>query len=495
MFGRILSRRRRAVLSSAVASVVGLIGPYANAQHTWDTIPADALVTGGAGTWDLAITNWTTDAGATNVAWDNVTPAAAIFGGDGGTVTINNVGTGVSAAGLTFNSDGYIIAGQVPGDVLNLNAATPTITVTNTTETATINALLTGTNGFAKAGTGTLVLGGNNAGLSGAVAINAGVVRLANIGGLGTGAVTVNTGGFLQTALGGVNNLANNVTLDGGTLAYNPVTGGANTLQMGAGVITIGASGATFNNGGAGGLANSKILLAAGKLTGAGAITKTGDGTFQLAGANAGYTGTSVTINQGVVEFQNVDALGTGTATIAIGPGEFASSGVAVRHNFTLNNGAVLSNNSATAMTYTGTLTMAGNATIAPRFFNATGSGWNKRVIGAHKVTFTQQTMTGGGALVSKASSTYETRCQKKGDPGSASAPTRSCSSAAMPTSADRPSARPASTRPTTTSASTPTLRTTPRSSSLINSSSPVASSHAPIRASTFPPAAAARTR
>jgi len=65
---------------------------------------------------------------------------------------------------------------------LGVTAGTPTITVNN--QTATISAVLAGTQGLAKSGAGTLVLGGTDT-VTGSVTVTAGTLQLN-----GTGALT-----------------------------------------------------------------------------------------------------------------------------------------------------------------------------------------------------------------------------------------------------------------------------------------------------------------
>src|SRR5206468_4152473 len=83
---------------------------------------------------------------------------------------------------------------------LSTSTGTPTITVNN--QTATISAVLAGTQGFTKSGNGILALTGSNT-YSGATAINAGTVAISGAAAdLGLGTATTSTvtlgGGTLQ---------------------------------------------------------------------------------------------------------------------------------------------------------------------------------------------------------------------------------------------------------------------------------------------------------
>lgn len=121
------------------------------APVTWDTVGGDAAVTGGAGTWNTALTNWTTDGGTTNVAWVNGNNDTAVFGGTGGVV---NAGVAVTANGMTFDVAGY----SLTGSPITLAGGTPTITANADAAVANI---LTGA-GLTTAGTGVLTLTGVN---------------------------------------------------------------------------------------------------------------------------------------------------------------------------------------------------------------------------------------------------------------------------------------------------------------------------------------------
>src|SRR4051794_33705101 len=103
MISKLKRRARvRAMISASVAAV-GVLGGPLRADLNWDPNAAPG-VQGGTGVWDLSTSNWTSDNGATNTLWNST---GAIFGGaTGGTVTIDNGGTGISATTLTFNITG-----------------------------------------------------------------------------------------------------------------------------------------------------------------------------------------------------------------------------------------------------------------------------------------------------------------------------------------------------------------------------------------------------
>lgn len=451
-------------LSSATAVCAALLAGVSGARAAnryWDPA-SDLSNSGGLGTWDQINLFWNTQPNNTgaDVAWVNGADIA-IFGGSGASV---NLGEAIIAGGLTFNAGGYDIGGA---STLTLTGATPTVTVTNLADTATISGVLAGTAGLLKSGNGTLVLSADNSiGLSGTITINQGTLSISgdtnlglaansltinggtlqangffasgraitlgasggtidvtpasnfslttaivangntltktnngtltlvaasartgttlvsggtlavnNVGALGSGDVAVSSGAILQNAHNAVTqNWATNVILNGGRFTHNP---GANQqLNIAAGkAITIGALGGTIEVSPGGG-STSKILLAAAQLTGAGQLTKEGPGVLQLSAANAGFTG-AVSLNAGSVEFQNADALGTGTTTITVASGgDFAlnSTAVTARHNFVLSGGTLSANGTVNTVSYTGSINVASDSNIGLRYFQALGT-------------------------------------------------------------------------------------------------------------------------
>jgi hypothetical protein len=250
--------------SLAVAAALGM-AQSAHAQLSWDAgVDGDGLL-GGTGVWNLTNLFWDptgTDLAGDNMAWPNLATSSAIFAGTAGTVTINNAGTGVQANSLIFNVSGYTINSATPGDVLALVGTTPTITVTNALDTATISAALApnaSTLSFGGAGTLTLQTA---SGRTGTTSVNGGNLVAADVGALGTGDVTVNAGASLTSAHNAAGqNFAANVNLNGGAFRQNQ----AQQLNFAVGkAITIGVAGGTLDVSGAPG-AGSKIFLAAGQ--------------------------------------------------------------------------------------------------------------------------------------------------------------------------------------------------------------------------------------
>jgi autotransporter-associated beta strand protein len=202
-------------LALATLAALGIGGTEA-ATVFWDPLVDGNGILGGTGNWTTNPGNlfWdptgTDPALADNVVWPNTAADVAVFGGTAGTVTINNGGLGVIANGLTFNSNGYVINSQVPGDTLTLAGLTPTISVTNAAHTATINSIIAGSAGLTVSGAGTLLLTGANT---------------------FTGGTTIASGTLAVNVATATNPLSTGtITLAGGTLQLNPT---ANTSTTG----------------------------------------------------------------------------------------------------------------------------------------------------------------------------------------------------------------------------------------------------------------------
>ena len=307
------------------------------ADFNWDPNGTNSAADGGLGTWDVLNASWFD--GAADQIWANLNTDKAIFGNTGGIVTINTGGTGVIANALSFTSTGYTLNSFSGAELLTLDGAAPSIAVGNSGDTATINAIIAGTVGFGKSGSGTLVLNGANT-VTGGISVNNGTLRFNAVNSLGANNVTVGTGALLETTLNAPT-LTNGIILNGGTYRYagtgtNAITALKAINLTGDGTINL------VNTG-----TNGKLLLGTAQLLSSAAttLTKTGNGMLQLSGANTGFQ-SSVVMNGGLIEFQHVDALGTAAQSVTVNSGaEFVASNVGVRHNFTANTGATLSAN------------------------------------------------------------------------------------------------------------------------------------------------------
>ncbi|HEX8055484.1 MAG TPA: autotransporter-associated beta strand repeat-containing protein, partial [Novosphingobium sp.] len=261
-------------VQTSIAGQVNLVNFTGLALNFWDGAPGpknDGTIAGGSGTWQVGTgsDNWTEASGAINAGYAN--GGFAVFGGTGGTVTVDNGAGQVAASGMQFATGGYTITG---GEVA-LTDPQSTIRVGDGSTAAagyvaTINAPLSGATELVKTDAGTLVLGGANL-YTGGTRINGGTVQVANDGNLGA--------------------TAGQVTLDGGTLATSADMTSARAFVMtGAGTLAT---------------ANATTLTLTGPLSGSGALTKAGAGTLLLTGANGGYV-SGVTVAGGTLAVTGV---------------------------------------------------------------------------------------------------------------------------------------------------------------------------------------------
>lgn len=259
----------------SASAAIGVLLAISNAQattYTWDGNDINSGPDGGIGIWGGSTINWWD--GATNVAWPSSgTDNDAVFADTVGTVSVD--AAGVTVNDITFNTTGYVVQGSGSG-VVTLNGTTPTIN-TASGVTATIGAVLAGSQGLTKSGNGTLVLSGVNT-YSNGTNINAGILEVATGGSLGSGNVSISAGATLSynqaaaitlpSGISGAGNLSvtstnNNITLSnalnlGGNVtlnstgitnvAANITAGGALSIQPGNGNNSGLSFGATNGN-------------------------------------------------------------------------------------------------------------------------------------------------------------------------------------------------------------------------------------------------------
>ncbi|MBB6428147.1 autotransporter outer membrane beta-barrel domain-containing protein, partial [Sphingopyxis sp. JAI128] len=249
-------------VQTSIAGQVNLVNAAGLTLNFWDGAAGpknNGVINGGSGIWQNSTgnDNWTDANGAVNAAYTD--GAFAVFGGTGGTVTVDNGLGQVSAAGMQFAATGYTIT----GGGIALTGPQSTIRVGDGSTggagfTATINAALSGDTELVKTDAGTLVLGGTN-NYTGGTRITGGTVQIASDANLGAASGAV--------------------TLDGGTLATSAILASTRGIVMaGAGTIAT-ADGTTFTYGGT--------------FSGTGALTKAGAGTLLVTSDNAGFGGTT----------------------------------------------------------------------------------------------------------------------------------------------------------------------------------------------------------
>jgi|GEM_PF-3451688 len=275
--------------------------------------------------WDLASTNWYSSVADRFYDFDTVT-----FDDTGAATATVNIATALRPLGVTVNS--------------------------SSNYTFTGSGKITGNTSLLKTGSGLLTIANSND-FTGGVLINAGVLRVANNGALGLGAVTV--AGELQ--LSNAVTIANAINLAGtlrNAAANNTVNGkitvtGDAAIQSDTALLTL-----------AGGITNIGYSLTVGgtgnvtinsQITGAGSLTKNGGGTLTLGNNGNTLTG-GVVINEGVL---NITVTGNASA-----------SALGAARSVTINSNAVLRLGVADALGWYGanpnTLTInGGTMTVA----------------------------------------------------------------------------------------------------------------------------------
>lgn len=294
-----------------VTGAVTTLPASATAQDlSWDTISGNTAVDGGSGNWDDTTANWTGDAGVTNEAW--VAGNTATFGGTAGTVTV--VGTQETDY-ITVQTDGYTLQG---GALTFSTSGSSGVTVE--TGTTTIATDMTSTNGFNKAGNGTLILSGSNS-LAGTLNVSRGNLVATN-----------------ADALSGVNTFI----MQSSNSALNVDLGGA-TLSIGDMIVNSPGS-SSLNNGTVSfsGLAQVGYGTINAVLAGTGELRKTLEYTTVLNGVNT-LTG-PVNVNEGqLVIGATGSILDTSGITIAAAGALYAggAGGNAISDTGTIDNSGI----------------------------------------------------------------------------------------------------------------------------------------------------------
>ena len=311
--------------------------------------------------------------------------AAGIPGGaTAGTVILNG---GAATAG-TINVNGFSpdfgglsgAAGAVPGLITNFGGNGGTLTVDDNNSTSTFSGTLADGNsplGFTKAGTGTLTLAGSNA-YSGDTTVAQGILVLTSTAAIGNPTpstnLTVNAGGELQLPAGGVIN-AGNVSVGGSGVTGSGAVNTGTLNVLGANVTMNGSSGTgvisspTVLSASAGtttlNCANAnQTLLFSSPLTSLGSVTTSGSGNFVFSGSVAG------TLQEG-------NGIPSRTATISVLPGTTLNVGtysVPYYSNLTvggtMNAGAIYTANGTTGQTF-----LNGSGVINAATFVGSGGG------------------------------------------------------------------------------------------------------------------------
>lgn len=244
------------VVQTAVAGQVNLANTEGVRIAVWDGAAGakdDGTITGGDGVWRMGGGDryWTDIGGTVNA--DYTDGSFAIFQGSGGMVTLDGGNGPVTASGLQFATDGYVIG----GDALTLMGPQSIIRVgdgSGAEYSATIEAELIGATQLVKEDAGALVLTGDNR-YSGGTVIQGGTLVVSRDANLG--------------------DASGHVELDGGALRATD----SFTSQR---TITLAGPGAILAD-------ESATLTLNGALSGNGVLTKRGAGTLILTGDNSAY--------------------------------------------------------------------------------------------------------------------------------------------------------------------------------------------------------------
>jgi len=353
----------------------------------------------------LAQTNGTWTNATSNSAWSTTTNWSGGLVADGmdaiadfstldiaANRTVNlgasrSIGTMIFGAATTA-SNNWALANGTGGPwtlTLATSSGAPMIQVVN--QTATITALLGGTQGFTKNGAGALTLNNASNTLSGGISLAAGTLNFTS-GSLGTNLVTFTANATLGWSAGNTQDISAQVKVEDGVTA----------------VLATGANGVIFG---------SAIQTGT---TGNASITKTGAGTLTFTAVQS-YTGTT-RINGGRIVLSGNDRLaatsslmlgqGAGSGVLQLGDASAASAqtldSIAIAGSGTANaivggnaaNSALTINNSA-AVVFAGQL---GGAAANENNLTLTKSGAAALTLSNAANSFTGDVSITGGALI-----------------------------------------------------------------------------------------------
>ena len=283
--------------------------------------------------------NQSSAAGQRNIFFNNFTVTNSGVISTGGTVT----------NGFTFTGSGDLAVGNNTMLVLNGggdNSFTGSTTISNG---STLNlagagnsgfvSAMSGSGSFAKSGSGTVTLSGNNSSYTGKTTISAGVLSIDSDARLGA-----DPGLFV----------ADQLTLSGGN------SSGGSKLQTTADMTLLQNRGVTLAGGGGVFAVASGILTYDGVITGSGGLGKEGEGTLDLGGANT-YSGATL-MRGGTILVGSDQALGSGIFMFSFADATaktLAASGSAAR---TITNSIQIYNNASLGQSSvnTGSLTFSG---------------------------------------------------------------------------------------------------------------------------------------
>lgn len=279
--------------SNAIAPAVALNDNLAIAPASGTAVTINNTIANASGAKTVTVNGAGTVAFASNNTYGPASSGTVgtILGG-GGVLQVNTAG-GLGAGDLNVTNSATLRAGVPMTLANNIIAGSGTATVDDNGNNVTLAGVISGGGAFAKTGAGTVSVSGANS-FAGAASINAGTLKLLNVGGLSTNGINLGLGATLDLnglspVFGALNSAFSNATID--------------SLSGGSVTLTVGQTNAfgTF----AGSIKNTS-----GTLT----LVKEGTGTQTLTGTNT-YTG-GTTINAGTLQVGN----GGTTGTLGSGP-------------------------------------------------------------------------------------------------------------------------------------------------------------------------------
>lgn len=293
--------------------------------------------------------------------------------------------------GDTTPSHNWTLAtGTVGPLTLTTTAGTPTVTVNN--QTATLSAVVAGTQGLTKAGSGTLVLSGANT-LTGVMNANAGTLTIANAAILNStatgGGIVVGTGGTLQLNAGASNGVSTkcSITVNGaGTAATTGLYLNTGVTHGAQGKIILQTAPTTIRTAGAGTSQisgwdiNGVMIQTAANASGSvfASTVNFGGGSY---GVNFSTTAGPVTTTGDVIVAGNLLSVGVDTFGFYFnGNGSVALTGASaaltnnLRNKLTINTGTLIFSGSSDFVggNFGGSVVFGSNGTLVYDRSNAT---------------------------------------------------------------------------------------------------------------------------
>lgn len=390
---------------------INLIDAQGLTLNQWNAngLASSSQMGGGSGTWSVASSTWANTSGQ-YVGPMSPQPTFAIFGGAAGTVTVSDTAGMVSATGMQFVSDGYHLTGDAI-DLVGQGGVAPVLRVSSG-DTAVIDNVLSGTDGFNKTDGGTLVLTGSNT-YTGTTTLSGGTLSVSSDASLGNGANSLDfEGGMLEVTGTTFTHTARNITWGsaGGGFDIDDVanvftvaqalTGSGGLVKGGAGTLVLTSadtfSGSTTINGGVlalsgnGSVANSaEVNVAAGATfdisnTSSGSLITSlaGNGTVNLGGQTLTLTGANGAFAGSI----------TGTGGLTLAGGSETLTGANLYSGATVIDAGIL------ALSGTGTLGLSSSVTVANGatldISNATSGSSITSLAGSGTVNLGSQSLT-----------------------------------------------------------------------------------------------------